>query len=180
MLNVSNHKEPQGRHKEVPLTCTLFTDNDGKYPVIMIDEHISELITEIWIAGIRTTSCCESDVEHNDDIHIQFISRDYIKFMTIIADYDDARDENDTFLYHKIDNDIGFTTRFNLIDDNMPVMDFWDDFKDQKFKHYCNMEINCNLYFNKIYYEQVLQKMIKYNKTKKEKELYEYLTFDHF
>lgn len=75
------------QHETVKLDCPF-----NKNP-IDIDKGIAPLVTEIWKAGIKTTSCCEADVEHKDMAYLQFLSGDYEKFMSIVADFHDYSDE---------------------------------------------------------------------------------------
>lgn len=144
-------------HKTVELVCPFTKD------LVAVNEGFSELIFKLWSIGIETTGQSEeTQGQYKGCIWIQFKSQDYMKFMSIICDYDDPDTDVDS-LYDKALNQNGIYTRFNLCDTRLYIVDFWNDFKDTRFEEpKPQMEINCNVWLLKEYYPIMLDKVNKW------------------
>ena len=140
--------------------CTLVSPD--------IDEGISELIKILWSIGIVPTGSCES-VSQNIQINfatfekkdnlvwLQFSSEHYKKFMSLLCTFTEPKDGD---LYDRIIYENGFYTRFNVIDANCHIRDFFEDFQGTKFDG-PDIDINCNVYFDRSLLEEVVTKLKK-------------------
>jgi hypothetical protein len=154
-------------HNTVKLLFPFNTLNNSEPIYLDVDSGIAELIEQIWKAGIETTYCCQHNSDHNDNMHVQFSSQHYEKFISIITDFENPTDKTQMFLYdliyNKTNHDEMYTV-FNLINSNHPVINCWPKFRGGSYKHpISKMIINCNFYFKKEYYDMILSKVIKYN-----------------
>ena len=96
-----------------------------------IDETIADFIRDIWALNIETTNESAEDSQHTESMWIQMTSSNYCRLMSILADYNDSRD---TKLYNKILDQEDIKVRFNACDENMHVLDHWNNFKDDLYQ----------------------------------------------
>jgi hypothetical protein len=132
---------------------------------VEIDKSIADLIKQTWIANIETLGACQE--LRNNMIHIQFNSVNYEKFMSIITDFDNPMNDDEMFIYYKVESDDGIYTSFNLRNKNFHVIDNWES-HDRDAHPLSKMEIICSLSFVSDFYHIILNKMIKYNTTLKD------------
>ncbi len=150
-------------------TSLSFTDLYGRVGNVDVDSDMVPLITETWKAGILTDSCCQNDVDDRRVgkprfAHISFVrERDFKKFMSIMADYEDPRDLK---MYDMVHDREYFDSRFNIWDHEQSVTHFPDDHAQEckLAKHPIpNIKIRCNLHINVKILDMCAQKMKDYN-----------------
>jgi len=159
----------------------------------LIDNVIVNMVQEIWKAGVCTKQqsvgqeiwkgdVCKMQQSVDPFVHLQFQSSDYTKFMSILADFTDPRDETQLKMYNKIMHGDDFITRFNLHDRNIFMKDlaadFGEDIANGKYKHPIPaIDINCNLWFKLELIDDILAKFVLYNNVNRAKPATEVLTF---
>jgi hypothetical protein len=121
-----------------------------------INETIADFIRDIWALNIETTNEDGDHKEHSGFMWVQMNSRNYCRLMSILADYNDPCA---TKLYHKILDGHDIKVRFNACDENMHVLDWWDDFKDDPNRPRAEIEINCNVYISYKIFPEVCEKI---------------------
>lgn len=121
-----------------------------------IDETIADFIRDIWALNIETTNESAKDSQRIGSMWVQMTSRNYCRLMSILADYNDL---SATKLYNKILDQEDIKVRFNVCDENMYVLDHWNDFKDDLDRPRASIEINCNVYISYKIFPEVCEKI---------------------
>lgn len=116
---------------------------------------INKLLRELNIKlYLENTEYC------NNDFTLNFqSSSDFTKFVDIISD---IRNKDDLEFYDIVHNE--FKTRFNLMDHNLPVRDYVDDFEIEEYRRpIIKSDINCYISFNDKYFDIVVSKLQSFN-----------------